>query len=125
MRLLALPEDVRGMVEAGSLSAGHARALLALNDPKAQSLLAKEIVGRGLTVRDVERITARPAAAPRAARTLPVYYREVSAALTETLSRTVRVESRKGKGGRLIVEFTDEEELRDLARKLSGEGQTL
>lgn len=122
MRLLALPEDVRTMVEQGSLSAGHARALLALDDPKAQSMLAKEIAARGMTVRDVERLTSRPASAPRAARALPVYYREVSAALTETLSRAVRVESKKGKGGRLIVEFGDEDELRELAKRLSGCG---
>ena len=121
MRLLALPEDVRTMVEAGALSAGHARALLALSDPAQMSTLAKEIVARGLTVREVERLAAHPANEPRPVKTIPVYYRAVSASLTEALSRTVRVESKKGQGGRLIVEFTDEDELRELAEKLSAQ----
>jgi ParB family transcriptional regulator, chromosome partitioning protein len=53
MRLAKLPESVKAMVNAGDLSAGHARALLSVQDPEA---IARKIVAQGLTVRDVERI---------------------------------------------------------------------
>ena len=72
MRLLALPRDVLELVEVGKLSMGHARALVGTPDPGA---LAHDIVARGLSVRDAERIAKRAArgnvepAAPRRART--------------------------------------------------------
>lgn len=55
LRLLSLPEDVQNMVRNGKLSAGHARALITASDP---SKLAQMAVGRGLSVRDVERLVA-------------------------------------------------------------------
>ena len=58
MRLLALPEHSQKLLSSGAISAGHARALLTSNDPDA---IADQIVGRGLTVRDVERLnTPKP-----------------------------------------------------------------
>ena len=66
LRLLRLPADVRTLVHEGKLSEGHARALLALDDPAAASRLARETVEQGLSVRDVEsRVRGDvPAAAP-------------------------------------------------------------
>lgn len=58
LRLLRLPADVARRVAAGVLSAGHARALLALDDQAAMSLLAARIVAEGLSVRSVEEIVA-------------------------------------------------------------------
>jgi ParB family chromosome partitioning protein len=55
LRLLALPDSVRRLVRHGELSLGHARALLGLQEPKAMFALATEVVGSGLTVREVER----------------------------------------------------------------------
>lgn len=54
LRMLGLPESVRQMIAAGKITAGHARALLALKDERRQLLLANEIVARLLSVRDVE-----------------------------------------------------------------------
>ncbi|MEI6640671.1 MAG: ParB/RepB/Spo0J family partition protein [Novosphingobium sp.] len=68
MRLLVLPGEVLDMVERGALSMGHARALAVLPDP---APLARETVGKGLSVRDVERLAKRamrPDTAPRRAR---------------------------------------------------------
>ena len=61
LRLSRLPEPVKEKVAAGALSAGHARALLAVSDPE---LVAKRIVDQGLTVRDVERIAQRETESP-------------------------------------------------------------
>lgn len=69
MRLLALPEEVLGLVESGTLSMGHARALVAVPDASA---LAREIAAKGLSVRDAERMAKRASrgdAAPRKPRT--------------------------------------------------------
>src|SRR6202022_88909 len=68
MRLLSLPAQVRGQLDAGDLSAGHARALLAAADPTA---LAAEIVRRGLNVRATERLRQRRARGPRGGRRPP------------------------------------------------------
>lgn len=124
LRLLALPKAVRELVEAGTLSAGQGRAILAAGDEDAMLALARDAAARGLTVRDLERMTAKSAAAAkgRSPKPVPTYYREVSAALTESLSRPVKVE-RSGKVGRLVVEFYSDEELRDLADLLDGHPQ--
>jgi ParB family transcriptional regulator, chromosome partitioning protein len=55
LRVLSLPEEVQQMVEGATISAGHARALLALNDPPASLRLARETVAEGLSVRELER----------------------------------------------------------------------
>lgn len=59
LRLLELPEEVKGMVSNGRLSAGHARALLSLPDPLSQIRLAKRAVSDRLSVRDMEKMTAK------------------------------------------------------------------
>jgi ParB family chromosome partitioning protein len=69
MRLLALPEEVLGLVETGTLSMGHARALVAVPDA---APLAREIAAKGLSVRDAERMAKRASrgdSAPRKTRT--------------------------------------------------------
>jgi ParB family transcriptional regulator, chromosome partitioning protein len=58
MRLSKLPEPVKALVMAGELSAGHARALLAVRDPEG---VARKVVAQGLTVRDVERLAQNEA----------------------------------------------------------------
>jgi ParB family chromosome partitioning protein len=66
LRLLSLPETVAEMIRNGELSAGHARALLALRNPSRQSALAERIVAQGISVREVERIVGslRPKTKP-------------------------------------------------------------
>lgn len=119
LRLLTLPDKVRALVERGDLSAGHARALLALGDERTIETLAEEAVRKGLTVRELEAIAARQA---RGGKTpinkLPnAFHREMAVALTEQLARPVKIEQ-SGKKGRLILEFYSDAELRELAEKL-------
>jgi ParB family chromosome partitioning protein len=70
LRLLNLPVSIRTMVRDGHLTVGHARALLAVSSEREMLELAREIVAKGLTVRDVEQRTrtAAPASSPRTAR---------------------------------------------------------
>lgn len=64
LRLLKLPPSVRKLVEAGSLSMGHARALLGLDDPIRMADLARQAVKEGWSVREMERRAKKPAAGP-------------------------------------------------------------
>ncbi len=108
IRLLRLPPLVQRRVAAGILSAGHARALLALDDPLEQETLAQRIVAEGLSVRSVEEIVAGPRATrPRTPAQRPAVPEHVSRradALAELLDTRVRVDVGRTKG-RLTIEF--------------------
>jgi ParB family chromosome partitioning protein len=115
LRLLHLSPDVQRRVAAGVLSAGHARALLGLDDAAAQDRLAARIVAEGLSVRAVEEIVAlgaeeRPARAPRVRRPQPPELAAVAARLSEVLDTRVSVEMGRRRG-KLVVEFASVEDL--------------
>ncbi|MFC3689134.1 ParB/RepB/Spo0J family partition protein [Aquipuribacter hungaricus] len=115
IRLLRLPPAVQRRVAAGVLSAGHARALLGLDDAGAAERLAQRIVTEGLSVRVVEEIVSsqgvRPARAaqPRAGRHLPLLD-GVASRLSDRLDTRVKVALGKNRG-RLTVEFATVEDL--------------
>ena len=115
IRLLRLPTVVQRRVAAGVLSAGHARALLALEDPRAAEQLAQRIVTEGLSVRMVEEIVASHGArtprsvAPRAGRHLPLLD-EVASRLSDRLDTRVKVALGKTRG-RVTVEFATVDDL--------------
>ena len=114
MRLLRLPREVQDLLGAGRLDAGHARALLALDASEDQLALARETARRGLSVREVEARVARlrtprpPRAAGRDANT-----RAAEERLRAALGTRVAI-VRRGKGGRLRIEFKSEAELQRL-----------
>jgi ParB family transcriptional regulator, chromosome partitioning protein len=117
MRLLDLPDDVLAMLERGELTEGHARAVLAVPDHDERRRLAREIIRRGLSVREAER-AARWAGArrkPRRARTPldPVLADRVRTAAERLTGRTVRLTS-----SRLEIPFADEVQLSELAETL-------
>ena len=112
LRLLRLPSEIRALIDGGQLDAGHARALLALDDPEARLALAREAARRGLSVREVERRVAgqrAPAAAPSAPRRDP-NTRAAEEKLRAALGTRVQI-SRRGRGGVLRIAFTSEGEL--------------
>ncbi len=115
IRLLKLPPSVQRRVAAGVLSAGHARALLACDDPARQEHLADRIVRENLTVRAVEELVAvdDPVAAHRRARTPrepSPRATELSDDLSDYLDTRVKVEIGKQKG-RIVIEFASEDDL--------------
>ena len=117
MRLLDLPEDVLAMLERGELTEGHARAVLAVPDHDERRRLARQIVRRGLSVREAER-AARWAGArrrPRRVRTPvdPILSDRVRTAAERLTGRRVRLTS-----GKLEILFADEVELAELAEAL-------
>ena len=123
MRLLLLPDDVLSMVEKGELSQGHARALLSLENKALISAIAEDVVKKGLSVRQVEKLvkdfSKKPVTRTRQAKTKPSYFSEVELALSEYLGNKVVVTPAKDdKGGTLSIDFYSLEELKDLANKL-------
>ncbi len=126
IRLLNLPAEVRAGVAARSLSMGHARALLGLPDAAAQRGAAREVVARDLSVRETEalvrKLTGVTGGSPRPATPAPtdVHTRAAEEKLRFGLGTRVRI-VRKGKGGRIEIEFTSEAELQRLYERLTGQ----
>lgn len=117
LRLLALPDEVRAMVEEGTLSAGHARAVLTLNSRHLQKAAAQKIIALRLSVRQAEAMCKRMAAEEKPKKVKPAltvdYVGECEKALTKQLGRKVRIVSGKRKG-RFELEFYGQDDLQRL-----------
>ena len=127
LRLLRLPPEVQRRVAAGVLSAGHARALLSLDDPAAMEAMATRIVAEGLSVRSVEELvllgdvdTGR-AKKPRKTRgrdgSMVELAGDVSARLADALDTRVTVQglATPNARGRIVIDVADAEDLRRIA----------
>jgi ParB family chromosome partitioning protein len=137
IRLLALPLDVQQLLTDGKVQAGHARALLALNDPEAQSSLAVRIAAQDLSVREVEEVVRRyvEGAPSKKARgeTHPdpgptdTALSEVEEILSEQLATRVTIKMARGGTGRgqVIVEFGSADDLDRIVSEIIGSGPGL
>lgn len=116
LRLLALPEPVKDMVQTGGLSAGHARALL--GHPRAVEL-AREILDKGLNVRQTERLAkSQPkSAAARAPKPKDADCAALERDLTTLLGLKVTIDV-AGSGGKLSIQYQNLEQLDDLLQRL-------
>lgn len=125
LRLLHLPDAVQDLVHRGALSTGHARALLQLDDPGAQQALADRAVSEGLSVREVEaagrgeRVPARRSGAGRGVRKPSAEVRRLEDTLRRHLKTDVFV-VRRGKGGRITMNFYSNDDLARLLELLLG-----
>ncbi len=129
VRLLSLPKEVRMMVSQGTLSSGHARALLAVEDKARMKQLAGEIIKKDMTVRDVERLVkaekqersdTTDAAAGKKQPLRDSFYTEIELALLAEIGRKVRI-TETGKGqGIMEISFYDKQDLADIASRLAG-----
>ncbi|OLP42620.1 ParB/RepB/Spo0J family partition protein [Rhizobium oryziradicis] len=120
LRLLKLPEPVRDMLADGSLSAGHARALVSTSDPTA---LARQIVAKGMSVRDAERIAQNDIRGVTQGRQTVASQSKDSdtvaleRSLTDRLGLDVTI-SHKGSGGQLRINYKTLEQLEEICRLL-------
>lgn len=125
MRLLRLPAEVRAALDEGALSMGHARALLSLPDENTQRRLGRDVIARGLSVRDTEalvrrEVDAKSPAAPAEPQKVDPNTRAAEDQLKLALGTRVRI-VRRGKRGRIEIDFTNEDELQRLYEALTGE----
>src|SRR5262245_44895838 len=118
LRLLRLPAEVRNDVASGALTMGHARALVALPDETTQRRLARDVIARGLSVRETEALSRRETApvVPPPPRRVDPNTRAAEDRLKLALGTRVRI-VRKGTGGRIEIDFGNEDELQRLYEK--------
>ncbi len=118
MRLLALPKDVLELVRTKKLSAGHARTLLPLEKASVISQFAKEIIEKGYSVRQTEKMVKdylKPEKPAKAAPEKEKCFTEVELSLCEALARKVSVKG-GSKGGSITIEFFDKDDLMKLTK---------
>lgn len=113
MRLLRLPEEIQREIAAGRLTAGHARALLAVASPEEQRRLAREFLQQGVSVRDAERRSQ-----PKGRRTLDPDWQAVEDRLRQLLDTKVRLLPRRNGSGKLEIEYYSIQQLNQLLTRL-------
>ena len=121
IRLLTLPDAVKAQLEAGALSAGHARAVLSIEGVDRQVEFARSIEGGKVSKREAERDAAerrtRPSKGP--ARVADIHLRALADDLTRSVGTRVRI-TRRVRGGAIEIEFYSDAELERLADRLRG-----
>ena len=124
LRLLALPAEVMTMLEEGTLSAGHARAVLGAPSPALQVECAKKVVENGLSVRQTEALVkvmskepAEKPATPEGKDNIQIYLDALEKDLSGLLGRKVKI-AHKGKKGKIELEYYGDEDLESLLTAL-------
>lgn len=127
LRLLSLDETVRRMVEEGTLSSGHARAVLAIQDTEKRLAAAKTMTETGMSVRQAEAYvkklnkpkTEEPDVAQQVPKEFqPDYYAELQRKLEGTMGRRVRIDHKKNKG-KIMLEYYGDDDLERLVEALA------
>ena len=126
LRLLSLPTPILELTRDGKISAGHARALLSLNDEEKMVEIADQILKKEISVREVERLAKAAAKEKKQPENHPLrrdtFYDEVELALTNSLGRRIKVNlNKKENRGTIEIEFFDQNDLTDLSRLLDPE----
>lgn len=124
LRLLRLPQEVIDAVREGKLSAGHARALAAIDDEKTAIFAAKTVMEKGLSVRETEKLvkalTAEKKEKKKKTTARNSFFDEVELSLNNSLGRKAKVVTKSGKeSGTLEIDFYDKDDLARIAKVLS------
>ncbi|MCK4223617.1 MAG: ParB/RepB/Spo0J family partition protein [candidate division Zixibacteria bacterium] len=112
LRLLNLPREVQKLISSGTLSEGHARAILSLSTEKEKINLSRRVVKEGLSVRKTEDLVygkKKTSATKQRAKVSPAFF-EIEEKLKQFFGTSVKV-SGKRKGGKIEIEFYSEEDL--------------
>lgn len=122
LRLLDLPEEVQQFVEDGLITAGHARAILAVPSPEGRVKLAQKVVDEKLSVRQTENLaplfSVNEETVVRKREPLPPSFKRAARTLRVALDTNVKVKNVRGKN-KLEIEFADDEQLAHLVNLLS------
>ncbi|MDA2963433.1 MAG: ParB/RepB/Spo0J family partition protein, partial [Actinomycetota bacterium] len=119
IRLMNLPSSVQSKLASGAISAGHARALLALTEPDMIESLAKRIINEGLSVRAVEEIISRDA--PKSKKRLTtvtssiVEFNEIADRIGDVLDTRVTIQGSVKKGA-IVIEFAGAQDLKRISQ---------
>lgn len=126
LRLMDLPQEVQDMMEEGQITAGHARAILAVPTEEGRIKLAQKVVAENLTVRQTENLAplfsvTRDEKKPK--NPAPQYFKRAARTLRQALDTTVKVKQVRGKN-KIEIEFKDEDDLIRIIDQLSSGSQT-
>lgn len=126
LRLMDLPQEVQDMMEEGQITAGHARAILAVPTEEGRIKLAQKVVAENLTVRQTENLAplfsvTRDEIKPK--NPAPQYFKRAARTLRQALDTTVKVKQVRGKN-KIEIEFKDEDDLIRIIDQLSSSSQT-
>jgi ParB family chromosome partitioning protein len=121
LRLLSLPDKVKALIEDGSLSAGHGRALLAAEDPVG---LARDVVKKGLNVRQVEKLVKKQGTGKSASRLQPLPGKDadtlaLEANISAALGLKIDIDHKGERGGQVHIQYQTLEQLDEICRRLS------
>ncbi|MCM1125598.1 MAG: ParB/RepB/Spo0J family partition protein [Lachnospiraceae bacterium] len=125
MRLLKLCDDVQQMIIDGMISTGHARALISIEDPEQQYMIAQQIFDEKLSVRDVEKLVKNLNQPPKEKKTVAIdksleaVYQDIEENLKQKLSTKVSITSKGNGAGKIEIEFYSHEDLEKLMDLLS------
>ena len=125
LRLMDLPQEVQDMMEEGQITAGHARAILAVPTEEGRIKLAQKVVAENLTVRQTENLAplfsvTRDEIKPK--NPAPQYFKRAARTLRQALDTTVKVKQVRGKN-KIEIEFKDEDDLARIIEQLSSGSQ--
>lgn len=126
LRLMDLPQEVQDMMEEGQITAGHARAILAVPTEEGRIKLAQKVVAENLTVRQTENLAplfsvTRDEIKPK--NPMPQYFKRAARTLRQALDTTVKVKQVRGKN-KIEIEFKDEDDLARIIEQLSSGSQS-
>lgn len=124
MRLLKLPEDIKMAIINGQMTEGHARPIMMLRDkPEQQETLFKEVVHKGLTVREAESIARRDAQdkVRKKKNKINPQTKQLEDRLSDTFGTRVKIEERDV-GGKLVIDFFSEEDLENIIKLVQAGG---
>ncbi len=120
MRILDLESKIRTMIQAGSISLGHAKVLLSVNDKHRRMQLAEHIEKHGVSVRELEKLISSPAvhvSAGKKKKRANTHLESISNTLTEKYNRKVEIKYRNGKG-KILMDFYSKEDFEELLKSL-------
>jgi len=125
LRLLELSDELQEMVARAELSAGHARALLAVESAPVRMRVARRIVAKGLSVREAERLAGHQRGTllgPRLHEPAPDLVR-LEESLSQALGTRVEVKQKR-RGGKIVIQFRNHDDFERLFELITGQGTT-
>ena len=123
LRLLKLSENVRDMIVEDLISEGHARAILAIEDPKEQYELAQRVVDENLSVREIEKIIKtrnKPKIIKKKNEKLEALYNDIQDKMKASLGTKVTITAKGENAGKIEIEFYDQDTLQKIMDLLLG-----
>ena len=123
IRLLNLPKEVIKEIEGGRLSSGQARALLSIKDEEELKDMAKKVIERGMSVREIERLVSLKKEVKNSKKAKKEeqesIYKDLEKDMQDKLKRNVKIKVMSGEKGRITIDFYNREELVFLAHNLT------